>query len=173
MEHLLRLQNEDGSIDRRALGKIAFASEKNLAFLQEIVHPVANRLTIEWVQEKKGKNCVVNAALLHESVLFDKLDGIIIVTAPFFTRLLRAKKRDGLSVRAVLQRFASQKNFFAQYRRANADIYRVGNFGLSFFDGFNGPCGVKRAKGLKAKLEVKIDAVLSAVEHSLKQRQGF
>jgi dephospho-CoA kinase len=123
------IKRPDGSLDRRLLGKRVFGKPEKLAALENIVHPVANRLTDEWVAAQSAP-CVINAALLHRSSVFNRLDRIIVVTAPFFTRLLRAKKRDRLSWTAILRRFASQKNFNSQYLAVNAEIYRVGNPGL-------------------------------------------
>jgi len=120
------LQKADGSLDRRLLGQRVFGKPEKLAALEAIVHPQVNRLTDEWIASQSGR-CVINAALLHRSVVFNRLDRIILVTAPFFTRVLRAKRRDKLSWRAILRRFSSQKNFNSQYLAVNAEIYRVEN----------------------------------------------
>jgi len=123
------LQKTDGSLDRRLLGQKVFGNPAELAALEALVHPPANRMTEEWVAAQNGKPCVVNAALLHKTSFFDKFDKIIIVTAPLFTRLLRAKKRDGVSWAALVKRFSSQKNFNTQYLAGSADIYKVKNHG--------------------------------------------
>ncbi|GHV94211.1 dephospho-CoA kinase [Spirochaetia bacterium] len=143
------LQKPDGTVDRRLLGRKVFGKPEELAALEAIVHPGANRLTDEWIAARNGKTCIINAALLHRSTTFEQLDRIILVTAPFFTRLLRARKRDGLSLFVLLKRFISQKDFTTQYFMRKADIYRVENRGLS------------DSRRLKAKLESQIDAILS------------
>ena len=120
------LQKTDGSLDRRLLGQRVFGAPEKLAALEAIVHPVANRLTDEWADAQNG-NCVINAALLHRSSIFRRLDRIILVTAPFLMRILRAKQRDKLPLREILKRFASQKDFNTQYLSIKAEIYRVGN----------------------------------------------
>ena len=125
------LQKADGSLDRRLLGRRVFGNPEKLAALESIVHPVANRLTDEWISCQTKAACVINAALLHRSSVFNKLDRVIIVTAPFLVRLLRAKKRDRLSWIDILKRFASQKGFDINYLSKNAEIYRIGNPGLS------------------------------------------
>jgi dephospho-CoA kinase len=101
-----------------------------MAALEAIVHPEANRLTTEWLDAQKGEICIINAAVLHKSVVFDRLDSIIIVNAPLITRLLRAKKRDKLPWGALLRRFLMQKHFLTQYLAGNADIYKVENPGI-------------------------------------------
>jgi dephospho-CoA kinase len=127
------LAGPDRRIDRLLLGERVFGKPGEMAALEGIVHPAANRLTEEWLAARTGKSCVFNAAVLHRSSVFGQLDFIILVEAPFLTRLLRARKRDGLSWRSLLKRFGSQKNFISQYLSGKADIYRVDNRGNSLF----------------------------------------
>jgi len=140
----------ESPLDRHLLGKIVFGNPEKLAALEAIIHPVVNRETNEWAAAQTG-NCVINAALLHRSSIFNKLDCIILVTAPFFTRLLRAKRRDKLPWREILRRFASQKDFNTQYLSINAEIYRVGNPGLC------------RTGSRNAKLQRQIDKILEGM----------
>jgi dephospho-CoA kinase len=122
---------DDGRIDRRALGTLAFAAPLELAALEAIVHPQANRLTDAWIAARGDRPVVINAALLHRSSAFDRLDCVIQVRAPFLTRLLRARRRDRLPWKALFKRFDSQKHFFTQYFGKNADIYTIDNGGIS------------------------------------------
>ncbi|GHT69530.1 dephospho-CoA kinase [Spirochaetia bacterium] len=139
----------DGAVDRRLLGAKVFGKNEELAALEAIVHPAANRMTMEWIEARGGKPCVINAALLHRSAVFPHLDAIIIVKAPVLTRLLRARKRDHLSWIALIKRFGSQKNFISQYfdktLKYNADIYTVENRGFS-----------------QRRLKTRIDRILSS-----------
>jgi dephospho-CoA kinase len=139
-----------GAIDRRRLGEKIFGNPENTAALEAIVHPLANRLTSEWIAEQKAGACVINAALLHKSLVFDQLDFIILVRAPFLIRLLRARKRDHLPWPALIKRIKSQKEFTAQYLKGNADIYNVDNREPSFMSRF-----------FRRKLENRIDSILS------------
>ncbi|MDR0562188.1 MAG: dephospho-CoA kinase [Spirochaetaceae bacterium] len=124
---------ENRAIDRRLLGARVFGNPSALADLERIVHPAVNRLTDEWIENRRGKPCVINAALLHKSSGFDRLAFIILVKAPVLVRLLRAKKRDRLSWLALIKRFNSQREFTAQYFRKNADIHIVYNGGFLDF----------------------------------------
>ncbi|GHV27092.1 dephospho-CoA kinase [Spirochaetia bacterium] len=119
----------DGAIDRRLLGAKVFGNPEELAALEGIVHPAANAMTTEWIAEQEGRPCVINAALLHRSSVFEVLSCIILVQAPFLTRLLRAKKRDGLPLMQLLRRFWSQREFTPQYSAKIADIYVIENPG--------------------------------------------
>jgi dephospho-CoA kinase len=106
---------------------------------------------------------VINAALLHRSVSFAKLDIIILVTAPFFTRLVRARKRDGLSWKALLTRFLRQRNFNSQYLAAKADIYRVENPG--FLSGAGSAGTGRKTRNSREKLEHRLDRILEGINH--------
>jgi dephospho-CoA kinase len=140
--------DREGRIDRKLLGARVFGKPEELAALEAIVHPAANRETLAWI-ERQGGNCVINAALLHRSSV--SLDAVIVVEAPFFTRLLRARRRDRLPWIALLKRFRSQKEFTAQYFKEKTDIYRVENRG--YFGFFSRP--------LRTKLKNRIDEILS------------
>ena len=145
------IQDQDGSVNRRLLGKKVFGKKSELAALEAIVHPEANRLSLEWIAAQNGKPCVINAALLHKSVVFGQLDGIILVSAPWLVRLIRAKQRDKLPWGVLLRRFSSQKQFAAQYLAGNADIYKVENPGTN-----------------RARLECRLDIVLSRIGLEIK-----
>ncbi|MDR0302144.1 MAG: dephospho-CoA kinase [Treponema sp.] len=148
------LQKADGSLDRRLLGQRVFGKPEKLAALEAIVHPAANRLTAEWVADREragDRACVINAALLHRSVVFNRLDRIILVTAPFFTRLIRAKRRDRLSWTEILKRFARQKDFNSQYLSIKAEIYRIENPGLT------------GSGNLRKKLECRLDKFIEGM----------
>lgn len=151
------LQTPDGKINRRLLGEKVFGKPEEMAALEAIVHPAANRLTHEWIAAQ-NTSCVINAALLHKSSAFDLLDFIILVNAPFFTRLWRARQRDRLSLPALLRRFASQKDFVPQYLSGKADIYRVENPGL--FQRTGGDFE-SASRHFSADLASRIDEILS------------
>ena len=150
------IKNHAGMIDRRMLGKKAFGDPKKLAALEAIVHPIVNRMTEQWI-DGRSESCVINAALLHKSSVFKKLDFIIMVDAPFITRLRRARRRDGLSCPVLLGRFARQSGFYPQYLSGKADIYKVENPGFYVVPGVSSAA----LQRLNAKLECKIDEILT------------
>ena len=151
------IKNSDGMIDRRLLGQKVFGNPAELAALEAIIHPVVDILTEKWLSAHCDcGNCVINAALLHKSSVFKRLDFIILVSAPFFTRLRRARHRDRLSGVNLLARFARQRGFYPQYLSGKADIYRVGNPGFAIEPGILSPA----QRRLNAKLESRIDEIL-------------
>jgi dephospho-CoA kinase len=155
------LLGPDGKLDRKRLGARVFGKPEELAALEAIVHPAANRMTDEWIACQEGRGlraCVINAALLHRSSTLPRLDAIIIVRAPWFIRLLRAKQRDRLPWGDLIRRFRSQKGFESQYFNknftGNADIYIMENRGyFAFFSRLS-----------ERRLEHRLDQVLSAID---------
>jgi dephospho-CoA kinase len=143
----------EGAIDRRLLGEKVFGRPEELAALEGIIHPAANRMTDEWIGEHRGGPCVINAALLHRSSAFERLSGIILVQAPVLTRLLRARKRDKLPLGQLLRRFKSQAEFRTQYLAKKADIYIIGN------RGYFGFCALSYRK----RIESQLDKIFSLV----------
>jgi dephospho-CoA kinase len=143
--------NPSDIMDRQLLGKVIFGNPNKLAALEAIVHPSVNSFTGEWITENGNKTCVINAALLHKSSVFNRLGRIILVTAPFFTRFRRAYRRDKLPWIEILKRFISQRGFDSQYLTGNAEIYRVENPGFS------------NSQVLQKKLEDRIDNCLERI----------
>ncbi|MDR0624590.1 MAG: dephospho-CoA kinase [Treponema sp.] len=141
----------DGKVNRRLLGEQVFGKPEELAALEAIVHPEANRMTETWIAEQTGPACVINAALLHHASVFSRLDFIILVRAPFLIRLLRARRRDRLPWFSLLKRLKSQKQFTAQYFKGKADIYKVDNRGYFFLG----------SRVFRRNLETRIDDILS------------
>ena len=148
---------KDDRIDRKLLGAKVFGRPGELAALEEIIHPVVDREITAWINSRKEKACVINAALLHRSSVSRDLDVLIIVEAPIHIRLLRAKKRDKLPWMALLERFRSQNEFNYQYYKEKTDIYRVSNSSGCTNSGRSG----FRKRFLRNKLEHRIDEILS------------
>jgi len=148
------VRNSDGSVNRRRLGEKVFGKKDEIIALEAIVHPQTDRMTMEWISSQNGKTCVINAALLHKTAVFGRLDCVLLVTAPFLVRLLRAKHRDRLPWISIFKRLMSQKRFTLQYLAGNADIYIVEN-----------PWTVGAGSaGKETKLERKIGEILSQLE---------
>ncbi len=117
----------DGTVDRRLLGQRVAGNPDALRELEDIIHPIVHGMTRQWLDECPAEQRVINAALLHRCEPFEALDCIILVKAPLWLRLLRAKKRDKLPFRRIFSRFWAQRHFHAQYFAAKADIHIVRN----------------------------------------------
>ena len=115
----ISLQNEDGSLNRRALGQIVFSAPELLARQEEIVYPKIIGLTNQYIEENSEKSVILNATVLFKTPeLLSKCEKILFVKANFFKRILRAKKRDKMPLKQILARFKNQKNLFKEYQKA-------------------------------------------------------
>lgn len=121
----IKLQNTDGTLNRKALGALIFPSPELLAKQERIVYPKTIELTKDYIEEKnsKGISVIINATVLYKiPELMSLCSKIIFVKAPFFTRLMRARKRDHLPFRQILARFRSQKNLLDNYKETGIEV---------------------------------------------------
>lgn len=126
----ISLQNADGSLNRKSLGRLIFPRPELLAEQENIVYPKTIEITKKYIKENHaaGKSVIINATVLYKiPELMNICEKIIFVTAPFFTRLKRAKKRDNLPLRQILARFKSQKNLLDEYKKTGIEIIKIKN----------------------------------------------
>lgn len=104
--------NDDGSLNRKALGEIVFKEEAARKDLEAILHPriratmkarmeEANRLTPD-------KLVVVDVPLLFESKLEFMFEETLLVYIPRELQLVRLMERDGISAEQAERRLAAQ-----------------------------------------------------------------
>lgn len=120
--------DSDGVVDRRKLGGLVFRDREAMRNLERIVHPEMVQMVRERLAAATG-GVVVNAALLFPMKLDAMCDIALWVRAPFFTRLLRAYRRDRLPIKEILRRFWTQRKLSPQPSRPDVDIHTVENRG--------------------------------------------
>lgn len=125
----IKLQREsDGSIDRRALGQLLFSMPSLLEVQENIVYTIITKQIDDYITLHPDENIIINATVLFKTpVLMQKCEKIIFVTAPFFTRLKRAKKRDNLPYKQIFQRFWAQRNLYRKYKATKIPIEILNN----------------------------------------------
>jgi dephospho-CoA kinase len=117
-----------GDVDRTALGRIVFRDPGALSRLEAIVHPPMVQRVKELIAQG-GRDIVVNAAILHHMGLHRLCGAVVCVCAPLVVRLVRALRRDGLTVRDALARVGSQRGICPQSNDPPVDTYIVRNGG--------------------------------------------
>jgi dephospho-CoA kinase len=118
----------DGGVDRRALGRIVFTDSAARERLESIVHPpVAAR--IRQMLAEGPQDAVINAPLLHKAGLHALCDAVFFVRAPVLARLVRAMRRDSLSLRDAIARLSAQGDVRPQSNGTAVDTYIVRNWG--------------------------------------------
>jgi dephospho-CoA kinase len=116
----------DDEVNRRALGALVFRDLVARARLEAIVHPRMKELVDEELRRISG-DCVINAALLFPMGLDKKTDFVIVVRARWWSRLVRARRRDRLPWRELCARFRAQRKIIPQQLPRNVDMYTVWN----------------------------------------------
>lgn len=103
--------NLDGTLNRRALAKIAFSTSEKTEILNSIMHPAINDAIFSEADKAFSSYdvVIVDAAAIIESGFTEKSDFLIVVHAPVETRKERIIKRDGLSDEEADVRINGQK----------------------------------------------------------------
>ena len=102
---------EDGTLDRRRLANLAFASEEGKAKLNAITHPVIlARLKKEITAYKDAKVIVLDAPTLFEAGADRLCRRVVSVLADETVRLGRICRRDGLTEQEALTRMHAQQS---------------------------------------------------------------
>ncbi len=118
------VMNDDGTLNRRALGSIVFADKTKLERLNEITHKHIKELIARLTEDDNGDITAVDGALLFECGI--SCDKTVSVIAPIETRLKRITERDGISEEDAKNRIASQRD--DEFYISNADfvVYNSG-----------------------------------------------
>ena len=102
---------QDGSLDRKRLGRLVFADAEKRRQLEEIMHPEIRRLAEERISAliAQGHRVVFYMApLLIESGVTDRVDEIWVVTARPDVQRERLMLRDGIGLEEAERVIASQ-----------------------------------------------------------------
>lgn len=120
------LQN-DGSLDRKKLAELAFASPEETKQLDRITHSAilgSVQTRIEQLQKELNPTILfVDAALLIETGLYRSVDEVWLVTAHETQRITRVAARDKTDAKSIRQRIRMQMTDEQKSRHA----YRIIN----------------------------------------------
>ncbi len=101
----------DGSIDRKALGRIVFADPAARVRLNRLVHPRVRdeeARIAAGLPDRQGAVLVVEAALLVESGIHLRFDRLVVTYCPPEEQARRLRARDGLDAGAAEARLRAQ-----------------------------------------------------------------
>ncbi|KPU42255.1 dephospho-CoA kinase [Oxobacter pfennigii] len=112
--------NNDGTLNRTALGAIVFNDVKSLENLNEITHPEIKEKMLKMINEIKAEDpdavVVIDAALLIEAEMADMVDEVWLVYIDYDTQIKRLVKRDNFDIKAAEKRIKSQMPFEGKER---------------------------------------------------------
>ncbi len=115
--------NEDGTLNRPALAKRAFATPELTALLNSIVHPCVIQMTDDLLKLARREHCsvaVIDAPLLFQAGMGAICHCTVAVLAPTEQRLQRICARDGITSQQAKLRMAAQPD--DDYYRSRATV---------------------------------------------------
>jgi len=122
---------EDGTLDRKALGAIVFADPARRKRLEEITHPaigLRQQRILSVLDEEEFDGIVMwDVALLFETGGVTRMDRVVVVSTDPDTELARLMARDGLPEDAARARIASQMPVAEKAKRAHYVIDNSGS----------------------------------------------
>ena len=116
---------EDGTLDRRALGRIVFADIEKRHALEAIIHPMIQHKMLADLQEagRAGERIIfLSVPLLYETGMDAVCDETWVLTADHETQLKRLMARDSLDQASAEKRIASQMSGEERASRGNVVI---------------------------------------------------
>ncbi|MCM3340456.1 dephospho-CoA kinase [Paenibacillus sp. MER TA 81-3] len=125
---------EDGSLDRKRLGEVVFASEEQRKVLEGVTHPAIRHEMIAQMSRLEGeypdKLVVVDVPLLYESGLTEMFESVVVVYVPKEIQLQRLIQRDGIDEVQAERRLQSQWDI--EEKRKLADVVIDNSKGLEY-----------------------------------------
>ena len=122
----IKITNNDGSINRKALGQLLFKNPVLLKKQEDIVYPVIIKTIEDFISTHEKS--VINATVLYKTPeLLSRCELILYVRAPLLKRFFRVRKRDNLPSAQIFRRFSAQKNMLSAYKKAGIKIITINN----------------------------------------------
>jgi len=103
--------DENGNIDRKALGSIVFADSEKLHTLNSIVHGAILERCFSLCENSGSDICLIDGSELESSGADKMCDVMVVIKADDDVRLRRIMTRDGIDREAALKRMNSQKDY--------------------------------------------------------------
>jgi dephospho-CoA kinase len=94
------VRNDAGAIDRGRLGQRVFGKPEELRRLEKILHPMVRAVERRWLARqlaRRAKLVVLDIPLLFETDRIDRVDGVIVVSAPARLQRERVLRRRGMT----------------------------------------------------------------------------
>jgi dephospho-CoA kinase len=112
----------NGGIDRAQLGQRVFGKPNELRRLEQILHPMVRAVERRWMMQRRGRRAklvVLDIPLLFETDRIDRVDGVIVVSAPARLQRERVLRRKGMTKERLAAILDSQLADHEKRRRAD------------------------------------------------------
>jgi dephospho-CoA kinase len=116
------VRDESGRIDRTRLGQRVFGKPVELRRLEKILHPMVRAVERRWLAQQRGHKArlvVLDIPLLFETDRIDRVDGVIVVSAPARLQRERVMRRKGMTAERLAAILNSQLPDRKKRRRAD------------------------------------------------------
>jgi len=117
------VRGETGGVDRARLGQKVFGKPAELRRLEKILHPMVRAVELRWVARQRGRGArlvVLDIPLLFETDRIDRVDGVVVVSAPARLQRERVMRRRGMTAERLAAILRSQ--FADREKRRRADF---------------------------------------------------
>ncbi len=101
--------NDDGSLNRRRLGRHVFADKKELRKLEDVLHPIIMMEVKRRMDSATEELVVIDCALLVKMGLHHLVDEVWLVKADTDTKINRICGRDGIPFDQAMSRLRNQE----------------------------------------------------------------
>jgi len=116
-----------GRVLKKRLAAIVFENKKERVALEQIVHPFVFEVVERRVKRSRKKVIVLEMPLLYETNFDKQVDRVVVVAAPEFLQIERARKDRGMSAGEAKKRISSQMPLPEKIKRADYVIHNNGN----------------------------------------------
>jgi len=124
--------NEDGAINRAALGAIVFGNKTAREKLNAIVHPRVYEAQAEWFEQVARRDpsaiAVVDAALMIETGSYRRFDKLIVVYCGLELQIQRLMERNSFTREQAMSRISAQMPSEEKLKFADYSINTSGGF---------------------------------------------
>lgn len=118
--------NDDGTLNRKRMGRVVFADKKKLRLLEDALHPIVMKVVQEILQTTDAELVVLDSAILSRTGLYHLVDEAWLVKAEMDTKLNRITSRDGISYEDAMNRLRSQQSDDEMMRYAHKILMNDG-----------------------------------------------
>ena len=102
--------NDDGTLNRKRLGRVVFSSKRDLRMLEDALHPIILKRVKDELDSVDDGLVVIDCALLISCGLQYLTDEVWLVKASFDTKVNRICGRDGVPFEQAVARLRNQDN---------------------------------------------------------------
>lgn len=109
----------NGELDRKALREIIFTNDKERDWLENLLHPVIRKQTLDAIQKSTSIYTVLSAPLLLEKNLEFLTNRVLVIDCPEAVQIDRTCRRDNSSIESVQK--VMQQQLSRRERTSRAD----------------------------------------------------